>query len=156
MLFDVHKDGSKMAPKWVAPESEQDEYESRRLWLDLTKAIANKDMEAATTAKSAVENAQRELRTKREALHARVVVLAVEGLGLPSDPETFFTQSGGREKGRVRSRSARAYWCVRKKICASQNASLNARFRAEAFAAYALASAVSFTQVARSTLFVRT
>ena len=39
---------------------------------------------------------------------------------------------------------------------ASQNASLNARFRAEAFAAYALASAVSFTQVARSTLFVRT
>ena len=67
VLFDVHKDGSKMAPKWVAPESEQDEYESRRLWLDLTKAIANKDMEAATTAKSAVENAQRELRTKREA-----------------------------------------------------------------------------------------
>lgn len=44
-----------------------------------------------------------ELRKRREALHSRVMVLAVEGLGLPSDPETFFTQSGGREKGRVRS-----------------------------------------------------
>jgi hypothetical protein len=37
-----------------------------RLWSDLTSAIANKDMEKATEAKSAVEDAQRELRRKRE------------------------------------------------------------------------------------------
>ena len=34
--------------------------------MELTAAIQAKDMEAATTAKSAVENAQRELRQKRE------------------------------------------------------------------------------------------
>ena len=36
-------------------------------------------------------------------LHAKVAALAVEGLGLPPDPEIYFVQSGGREKGRVRS-----------------------------------------------------
>ena len=51
-----------MAPKWVAPEDEQEQYESRRLWRDLTRAIIAKDMDAATEAKTAVENAQRELR----------------------------------------------------------------------------------------------
>ncbi|KAI0029071.1 Oxysterol-binding protein [Vararia minispora EC-137] len=66
VLFDVQKDGSKMAPKWVAPEDEQEQYESRRLWKDLTKAILAKDMEAATAAKTAVENAQREQRGARE------------------------------------------------------------------------------------------
>jgi hypothetical protein len=30
VLFDVKKDGDKMAPKWVAPEEEQEQYESRR------------------------------------------------------------------------------------------------------------------------------
>lgn len=44
-----------------------------------------------------------QLRTRRDALHARVKTLAVEGLGLPADPETFFAEIGGREKGRVRS-----------------------------------------------------
>lgn len=61
-LFDVQKHGSAIAPKWVAPEDEQEPYESRRLWRDLTRALLAKDMEAATAAKSAVENAQRELR----------------------------------------------------------------------------------------------
>ena len=61
-LFDVQKDGSAIAPKWVAPEDEQEPYESRRLWRDLTRALGAKDMDAATNAKGAVENAQRELR----------------------------------------------------------------------------------------------
>lgn len=37
-----------------------------RLWKDLTQAIEHKDMEAATDAKSAVEDAQREQRKKLE------------------------------------------------------------------------------------------
>ncbi|KZT24680.1 Oxysterol-binding protein [Neolentinus lepideus HHB14362 ss-1] len=66
ILFDVQKQGDKVAPKWVAPESEQEPNESRRLWSDLTKAIDNKDMDTATTAKSAVEESQREERRKRD------------------------------------------------------------------------------------------
>ncbi|KAH7926205.1 Oxysterol-binding protein [Leucogyrophana mollusca] len=66
VLFDAVKDGQNVAPKYVAPEEEQEPYESRRLWQKLTQAINAKDMEAATEAKSAVEDAQRELRRKRE------------------------------------------------------------------------------------------
>jgi len=58
----VQKSGHKVAPKWVAAEDEQEPYESRRLWRDLTRAILTKDMDAATEAKTTVENAQRELR----------------------------------------------------------------------------------------------
>lgn len=63
-LFDAQKDGQNVAPKWVAPESEQEPNESRRLWKDLTAAIQAKDMEAATDAKSKVEDAQREDRKR--------------------------------------------------------------------------------------------
>ncbi|GBE81174.1 hypothetical protein BKA93DRAFT_814177 [Sparassis latifolia] len=42
----------------------------------------------------------------REGLHARVMDLAVDTLGLPRDPEQHFAKSGGREKGRVRGRWA--------------------------------------------------
>lgn len=38
----------------------------RRLWIRLTEAIYRKDMDAATDAKSEVENAQREAARKRE------------------------------------------------------------------------------------------
>ncbi|WVQ81911.1 hypothetical protein IAT38_004038 [Cryptococcus sp. DSM 104549] len=58
---------AKIAPKRVLPESEQEEYESRRLWSQLTDAIRTADMHAATAAKSAVEDHQRELVRKREA-----------------------------------------------------------------------------------------
>lgn len=61
-MFDAQKHGSDVAPKWIAPEDEQEPYESRRLWRDLTRAILAKDMDAATESKTAVENAQRELR----------------------------------------------------------------------------------------------
>jgi hypothetical protein len=66
VLFDAVKDGQNVSPKYVAPEETQEPNESRRLWRALTQAIAVKDMEAATDAKTAVEDAQRELRRKRE------------------------------------------------------------------------------------------
>ncbi|KAH0838730.1 hypothetical protein J3R83DRAFT_7084 [Lanmaoa asiatica] len=66
VLFDVAKDGQNIAPKYVAPEDEQEPYESRRLWHKLTQAIEAKDMEAATRAKTAVEDAQRDLRRRRD------------------------------------------------------------------------------------------
>jgi hypothetical protein len=83
VLFDAVKDGQSISPKWVLPEEEQEPKESRRcvgtmvgytalltkgyrLWRDLTLAISNKDMESATEAKSAVEDAQREQRKKME------------------------------------------------------------------------------------------
>jgi hypothetical protein len=61
-LFDALKSGHDVAPKWIAPEDEQEPYESRRLWRDLTRAILAKDMDAATEAKTAIETAQREVR----------------------------------------------------------------------------------------------
>ncbi|ESK95501.1 oxysterol binding protein [Moniliophthora roreri MCA 2997] len=66
VLFDAVKDGQNVSPKWVLPEDQQEPNESRRLWLKLTQAIIAKDMEAATEAKSKVEDAQREQRRKME------------------------------------------------------------------------------------------
>jgi len=63
-LFDAETAG--IVPKVVHPESEQEPNESRRLWSKLTEAIKNKDMEAATTAKTTVEDAQRESTRRRE------------------------------------------------------------------------------------------
>ncbi|KAG5646904.1 hypothetical protein DXG03_001980 [Asterophora parasitica] len=95
VLFDAVKDGQNISQKWVPPETEQEPNESRRLWQGLTTAIANKDMEAATDAKSAVEDAQRERRKLMEESgekhvprffkfeHGRWVV----NLSVPSDPE---------------------------------------------------------------------
>jgi hypothetical protein len=66
VLFDVGKDGAKLASKSVVPEDQQEPNESRRLWKSLTEAIINKDMDGATTSKTAVEEAQRENRRKLE------------------------------------------------------------------------------------------
>lgn len=65
-LFDVAADGSNIAIKHVAPEADQEEHESRRLWSKLTDAIGRRDMEAATESKAAVEDAQREDARRRE------------------------------------------------------------------------------------------
>lgn len=83
ILFDVAKDGQSPCPKWVPPESQQEPNESRRLWYDLTQAITTKDMNKATDAKMAVEEAQREQRRKMEDLGARHI-------------QTFFEQRSGR------------------------------------------------------------
>ena len=66
VLFDVGKDGAKLASKSVVPEDQQESNESRRLWKSLTEAITNKDMDGATTSKTAVEEAQRENRRRLE------------------------------------------------------------------------------------------
>jgi hypothetical protein len=62
-LFDAHS--ASVTPKIVAPESEQEPNESRRLWSGLTTAIRNQDMEGATEAKNAVEERQRERARER-------------------------------------------------------------------------------------------
>jgi len=67
VLFNAKSQTKDVVQKTVRPESEQDPNESRRLWSKLTTAIANKDMEAAQNAKSAVEDAQRDLAKEREA-----------------------------------------------------------------------------------------
>ncbi|KAF9651982.1 Oxysterol-binding protein [Thelephora ganbajun] len=66
VLFDVGKEGDKLASKIVVSEDQQESNESRRLWKSLTEAIVNKDMDGATTSKTAVEEAQRENRRKLE------------------------------------------------------------------------------------------
>jgi hypothetical protein len=63
-LFDVKE--SKIFPKIVAPESEQELNESQRQWSALTAAIRKHDMDAATDAKSTVEDAQRHNAKVRE------------------------------------------------------------------------------------------
>ncbi|KDR84747.1 hypothetical protein GALMADRAFT_286682 [Galerina marginata CBS 339.88] len=86
VLFDAVKDGQSVSAKWVPPEDEQEPNESRRLWADLTDAIVSKDMERATTAKTSVEDAQREERRKREesgAVHATRFFEKVNGRWLP-------------------------------------------------------------------------
>lgn len=60
------KDGAKLASKSVVPEDQQELNESRRLWKSLTEAINNKDMDGATSSKTAVEEAQRVVRRRLE------------------------------------------------------------------------------------------
>lgn len=45
--------------------------------------------------------ALKKLQETRKDLHARIMNLAVSQLGLPNDPEVFFSQRGGRHKGRI-------------------------------------------------------
>ncbi|RPD59758.1 hypothetical protein L226DRAFT_480684 [Lentinus tigrinus ALCF2SS1-7] len=61
--------------------------------------------------------ALRQMRDKREDLHDRIMELAVGTLGLPEEPEKYFAESGGREKGRVRGRwaSKARYFSVRRR-----------------------------------------
>ncbi|KAF9457467.1 hypothetical protein BDZ94DRAFT_1273071 [Collybia nuda] len=94
VLFDAVKDGQNISPKWVPTEDDQEPNESRRLWKDLTLAIEHKDMEAATDAKSAVEDAQREQRKRMEESGQKHVPRFFElrdgrwvpKLTIPSDP----------------------------------------------------------------------
>ncbi|KAB5588656.1 Oxysterol-binding protein [Ceratobasidium theobromae] len=97
VLFDASKEN--IVEKFVYPEEEQEPNESRRLWIKLTEAIYRKDMDAATDAKSEVENAQREAARKREeggVKHAprffeqnksgQWVPKILGGRGIPPDP----------------------------------------------------------------------
>lgn len=59
----------------------------------------------------------RRLYLQREDLHARLIVLATQYLGLPSKPEVYFAEVGGKEKGRVRGswESKVKYFSVRRR-----------------------------------------
>ncbi|KAF9241574.1 hypothetical protein BU15DRAFT_87158 [Melanogaster broomeanus] len=59
----------------------------------------------------------KEMREKRNDLHSRVMNLAVGTLGLPDNPEKYFLEIGGREKGRVRGKweSGAKYFSVRRR-----------------------------------------
>jgi len=56
-LFSVSS--TEVQPKFVAPVSEQSEWESRRLWEKVTKALRARDMDSATQAKTNLEDEQR-------------------------------------------------------------------------------------------------
>ncbi|KAK4047878.1 Oxysterol-binding protein OBPa [Microbotryomycetes sp. JL221] len=63
-FFDAHAE--KVATKTVAPEDKQAWNESRKLWTNVTAAIKAKDLDAATDAKTKIEDAQRETARQRE------------------------------------------------------------------------------------------
>jgi hypothetical protein len=63
LLFDATH--ARETPPKARPINEQDERESQRLWQDVTQAIKEKDQEAATDAKSKIEDRQREEAAKR-------------------------------------------------------------------------------------------
>lgn len=52
--------------KQVAPISEQDEFESRNIWKDVTVALKKQDVNGATKAKYDIEQKQRILAKERE------------------------------------------------------------------------------------------
>ncbi|KAI3647177.1 hypothetical protein MP228_007398 [Amoeboaphelidium protococcarum] len=64
VLFDAEQ--SKIVPKLVAAEAQQDDYESRKLWQKLTAALHKRDMDTATAEKTQVEDRERKIRNSRE------------------------------------------------------------------------------------------
>jgi len=52
--------------KQVNPISQQDSFESRNLWKEVTAALKQQDVSAATSAKFSVEQKQRELVKERQ------------------------------------------------------------------------------------------
>lgn len=64
-LFDCKKDANPMPPK-VRSLAEQGDFESRKLWKNVTDALGERNHEKATDEKFAIENAQRERAKKRE------------------------------------------------------------------------------------------
>ncbi|KAK4705791.1 hydroxymethylbilane synthase, partial [Phenoliferia sp. Uapishka_3] len=64
-LFDATS-SPEITQKVVAPEEQQSPNESRRLWSKVTAAIKAKDLDAATDAKSAIEDSQRDTTKDRD------------------------------------------------------------------------------------------
>ncbi|KAH9847959.1 hypothetical protein C2E23DRAFT_740771 [Lenzites betulinus] len=63
------------------------------------------------------EPALQAMRARRAGLYGRVMELATGTLGLPAEPETYFAETGGVDKGRVRGRwaSKANYFSVRRR-----------------------------------------
>ena len=59
----------------------------------------------------------KELRETQDDLHSRIMNVAVGTLGLPENPENHFLESGGQEKGRVKStwESGTKYFSMRRR-----------------------------------------
>ena len=57
------------------------------------------------------------LQVLRHGLHGQIMDLAVNTLGLPPDPESYFVETGNTDKGRVRGRwaSSAKYFSVRRR-----------------------------------------
>lgn len=57
------------------------------------------------------------MREKRDDLHSRVMNLAVNTLGLPDNPESYFSAIGGRQKGRIQGRwdSGARYFSIKRR-----------------------------------------
>ena len=70
-----------------------------------------------------------QLSERRRQLHGRVMTIAVRNLELPDDPEKFFRESGGREKGRVRGNweSNTGYFSIRRRRKRDVSYSLNSQ-----------------------------
>ncbi|KAJ1906504.1 Oxysterol-binding protein OBPa [Coemansia sp. IMI 209127] len=71
VLFDSAKED--VVPQIVACAAEQEANESRNLWKHVTKAIADSDLDSATTHKTAIEEKQREDTKQREAAKERFI-----------------------------------------------------------------------------------
>ncbi|KAJ2382276.1 Oxysterol-binding protein OBPa [Coemansia sp. RSA 2603] len=115
VLFDSSKET--VVPQTVACVAEQEANESRNLWKNVTKAIVESDLDAATKHKSAIEEEQREVAKRREADGSRFVPrffqLEIDGFyhpnlmlkDIPDDPQQatekitqwIFTKSDGEE-----------------------------------------------------------
>ncbi|KAJ3037275.1 hypothetical protein HDV00_001840 [Rhizophlyctis rosea] len=65
VLFDSSKET--ISPKIVAPEAEQEEFESRRLWSKVTKGLTTRNLDFATMEKTAIEDNQRAIVKERAA-----------------------------------------------------------------------------------------
>ncbi|WFD02958.1 hypothetical protein MOBT1_001647 [Malassezia obtusa] len=65
VLFDAHR--ANTVQKEVPPLEHQEPNESQRLWATVTEGIKKKNMDLATDAKTALEDAQREQARQREA-----------------------------------------------------------------------------------------
>ncbi|GAA96293.1 uncharacterized protein L969DRAFT_91740 [Mixia osmundae IAM 14324] len=64
VLFDAGK--ADVTPKSVSDEADQLDHESRKLWSKVTAAIKKNDLDAATDAKTAIEDAQRDRAKDRD------------------------------------------------------------------------------------------
>lgn len=85
-------------------------------WMEDTVSAARAIMALIRLLRTGKPRLQ-ELYKTREELHGRVMTLAVQYLHLPDNPESYFPQSGGREKGRVRGNweSSVKYFSVRRR-----------------------------------------
>ncbi|XP_015792851.1 oxysterol-binding protein-related protein 9 isoform X1 [Tetranychus urticae] len=71
----------KTIKKVVKPISEQEVYESRRLWKEVTRALKMRDVNAATNAKFAVEQGQRDLVKERQQTKEKWINRVFHNLG---------------------------------------------------------------------------